>query len=130
MYFELTTSKVFKNYSSKEYINDCCIGCDEILNQLKVEIASEMSIDKNSIEIYQEDWGWALEFLKNEITYLLAISNASELEDSESLFTIYTEAIRKEKKMFFNKKVTANIELNKFFKLVLNIAKRNGFKVN
>ncbi len=130
MNFELTISKVFDNSSSREYINDCCIGGDEILNQIKNDIASEMNIDKNSIGIYQEDWGWALEFLKDKVTYLLAVSNASESEADESFFTAYTEATRKEKKMFFNKTINADVELIKFSEIVSRLLKKNGSEVN
>lgn len=130
MDFELTIPKIFNNPSSREYINDCCIGGDEILNQLQNDIASEMNIDKNSIEIYQEDWGWALEFMKDKVTYLLAVSNASESESDESFFTAYTEATRKEKKIFFNKMVDADVELIKFSEIVSRLMKKNGFKVN
>jgi len=101
MDFELKILKVFENYPSKEYINDCCIGGDEILNQLKFEIALEMNIDENLVVIYQEDWGWALELSKDKITYLLAVTNSTELEINESLFTAYSQATRKEKKLFF-----------------------------
>ena len=130
MHFELTILKVFDNSSSKEYINDCCIGGDEILDQLKDDIASEMNIDKNSIEIYQEDWGWALEFLKDKVTYLLAVSNANESEADKSFFTAYTEATRKEKKIFFNKTVDADVESIEFSEIVSRLMKKNGFEIN
>ena len=130
MDFELTIPKVFENSSSREYINDCCIGGDEILNQIKDDIASEMNIDKNLIEIYQEDWGWALEFLKDKVTYLLAVSNTNESKAGKSFFTAYTEANRKEKKIFFNKTVDADVELNRFSEIVSRLMKKNRFEVN
>jgi hypothetical protein len=130
MDFELTIPKVFEDFPSKKYINDCCIGGDEILNPLKDDIALEMNIDKSSIEIYQEDWGWALEFSKDKVTYFFAVSNASELEAVESLFTAYTQARRKEKKMFFNKTVDADVELKNFSEIVSRLSKKNGFEVN
>jgi hypothetical protein len=129
MDFELTIPKVFDN-SSREYINDCCIGGHEILDQIKDDIALEMNIDKNSIEIYQEDWGWALEFLKDKVTYLLAVGNTNESKDGKSFFTAYTEATRKEKKILFNKTVKAEVELIKFSESVSRLMKKNGFEVN
>jgi hypothetical protein len=128
--FEFTTAKVFQNSPSKKYINDCCVGGDEILNQIKNDIALEMNVDEDSIEIYQEDWGWALEFLKDNIAYLLAVNNASEFESSEALFTAFTQATRKEKGIFFNKNTAAEIELKNFSAVVQSAAKKNGFKVN
>jgi hypothetical protein len=129
MNFELTVSKVF-DASSREYINDCCVGGDEILSEIKDDIALEINIDKNSLEIYQEDWGWALEFLKDKVTYLLAVSNTSESKAGKSFFTAYTEANRKEKKLFFSKTIEAENELSDFSELVLRLAKKNGFEVN
>ena len=103
MDFEWIVPRMFKDVREKKYINPCCVGCDEILNELKPHIAAQMKTDENSITIYQEDWGWALEFSKDEVDYLLAVNNSSEAEIVETHFSAYTEATRKEKGFVFDK---------------------------
>lgn len=129
MEFEWTVPKTFADIPEREYINDCCIGCDDVLNQLKPEIAVQTKVDDNQFAIYQEDWGWALEFSKDEVFYFLGISNAGKIE-KKTLFTIQIEANRKIKKLLFTKKVEAANELTEFAEIVSNIAVKNGFEVS
>jgi hypothetical protein len=128
MDFEWTVPRMFKDLREKNYINPCCVGCDEILNQLKPEIAARMNVDENSITIYQEDWGWALEFSKGEVDYLLAVSNSTEAEIEETLFSAYTDATRREKGFFFDKNVEAIGENENFSSIVAASVEKNGFK--
>jgi hypothetical protein len=128
MDFEWIVPRIFKDVREKKYINPCCIGGDEILNELKPEVAARMKTDENSITIYQEDWGWALEFSKDKVDYLLAVSNASEAESDETIFSAYAEATRKEKGFFFDKKIEAKDELENFSRIISNSAEKNGFK--
>lgn len=130
MDFELKVPKIFKDDAEKQYINDCCIGCDEILEQIKPGIASEMNIDENSIEIYQEDWGWALEFAKGKEDYLLALNNTEILEDNKTVFMAYTQVTRKEKGFLLNKVVDADDENDKFSAIVSKIIKKNKFETD
>lgn len=129
MDFEWTVLKTFTDIPEREYINDCCFGCDEILNQIKPEIASAMKIDAEKITIYQEDWGWALEFSKDDIFYFLGLNNVGESENKTD-FTVLFEATKKVKKFLFTKSVEATSELNEFIEIITNIAKKNGFEVN
>lgn len=126
MDFEWLVPKLFNDISEKTYINQCCVGGDEILELIKSDIASTMKIDAGEICIYQEDWGWALEFTKNEIVYLLAVSNCCETKNDRTLFSAYTEAARKEKS-FFGKIVDAGVELDEFSKCVEMSVDKNGF---
>ena len=119
---------MFKDVREKNYINPCCVGCDEILDQLKPEIAAQMNLNENSITIYQEDWGWALEFSKENVDYLLAVNNSSETETEVTHFSAYTEATRKEKGFFFAKNVEAKDELANFSQIISKAAEKNGFK--
>ena len=128
MDFEWLVPRMFKNIRERKYINLCCVGCDVILNELKPEIAEQMNLDENPITIYQEDWGWALEFSKNGIDYLLAVSNSSEAESDETLFSAYTEATRKEKGLFLDKRVDTQDELESFSRIVSKSAEKIGFK--
>lgn len=128
MDFEWTVPKIFADISEREYINPCCIGGDEVLNQLKPEIASQMNIDKSRIEIYQEDWGWALEFSKNDVFYFLGVNNNYESGDQTD-FAVNIEATRKVKKFLFTKSVEATEELNEFATIVSKIARKNNFEI-
>ena len=124
MDFEWTVPKTFANIPEREYINDCCIGGDEVLNQIKPEIASAMKIDAEKITIYQEDWGWALEFSKDDIFYFLGLNNVGESENKTD-FTVLFEATKKVKKFLFTKSIEASSELNEFIEFINNIAKKN-----
>nr|HQU86682.1 hypothetical protein [Pyrinomonadaceae bacterium] len=126
MDFEWTVSRVFSDIPEREYINDCCIGGDEILAQIKPEIARLMNIDVSLIEIYQEDWGWALEFAKDDVFYFLGIGKTAELE-SETLFTVNLETHRNIKGFLLNKKVEAAEELKILGKLLSEIAESLNF---
>lgn len=129
MDFQWTIRKIFADIPEREYINDCCFGGDEVLNQIKPEIASGMKIDESKITIYQEDWGWALEFSKDDIYYFLGLNNVGETEGKTD-FTVLFEATKKVKKFLFTKSVDATGELNEFIEIITNIAKKNGFEVN
>ncbi len=128
MEFEWTISKLFADLPEKEYINPCCISCDEILNEIKNDIADEMQINENQIVIYQEDWGWALEFTIDDVAYLLAVSNSEEITAGKTAFNGYTRATRNKKGFFFDKPVEAEIESDNFSDVVKKIAKRKGFE--
>lgn len=129
MGFEWTVPQVFIDIPEREYINDCCTGGDDVLAQFKDAITSQMNFDKNKITIYQEDWGWVLEFAKDEVFYFLGISNAGEVEN-KTLFTVQIEVNKKVKKFLFTKKIEAANELKEFAEMVSRIAKSNGFEVN
>lgn len=128
MNFDWTVSEVFTDIPEREYINDCCIGGDEILNRLKSEIASQMGVDLGKVTIYQEDWGWALEFSKDEVFYLLGLNNNYEGGDKTE-FTINIEANKRVKKFLFTKSVEATEEVSTFSKVLNDIAKNSGFQV-
>lgn len=129
MELEWIVPKIFSDIPERQYINECCIGCDDALNQLKSEIAKQMKIDENQLAVYQEDWGWALEFSKDEVFYFLGISNSEEIEN-KTLFTVQIEANRIIKKFLFTKKVEAANELTEFAEIVSHTAKINGFEVS
>ena len=128
MDFEWTVTKIFADIPERGYINPCCIGGDEVLNLLKPEISLQMKVDESQIEIYQEDWGWALEFSKDDVFYSLGLNNVSEADD-KSEFTVVIEANRTVKKFLFTKSVEATDELNEFARVVSNIARKNNFEV-
>lgn len=128
MEFEWTISKLYADLPEKEYINPCCIGCDEILAEIKNDIANEMQINESQIVIYQEDWGWALELTKDNIDYFLGLSNYNISEIGETSFGVQIQATKREKGLFFNKTVDAEVELDNFAEIVSRIAKSKGFE--
>lgn len=129
MNFEWTVTKVFADIPEREYINPCCIGGDEILNQIKPDISTSMNIAESQIAIYQEDWGWALEFSKDDVYYFLGV-NSNYNGGGKTDFTVDVEANRKVKNFFFSKKVEAAKELHLFAEILSNIAKKRGFEMN
>lgn len=129
MDFELSTAKDFADLSERNYINDCCVGGDEILDQFKPDISSEMSVEKDSIEINQEDWGWTLGFVKDEVNYLLGISNYNLSETDKTIFSVSVDATMKVKGFFASKNVEAETKTYSFYNIVVNIAEKKGFEV-
>jgi len=128
MDFEWWVPKIFNDDSEKDYINHCCIGGDEVLEQLKPEIASAMEIAADEVKVFQEDWGWAMEFLKDEVFYLLAVNNSEFSENGKTLFNWYTQATKKAKDLFLDKTIDAAAEYKKFSEIVLHSAQKNGFE--
>lgn len=54
MPYALTFRKPFKITNSEQYINECCIGGDLVLDQLLPALKESY----DDIEANQEDWGW------------------------------------------------------------------------
>lgn len=129
MDFEWTIPKTFSDIPERNYINPCCVGCDEVLARLKPNIASQMNIDEEKISIYQEDWGWAMEFSEDGVFYFLGVSNI-ETKQEETVFTVNFEAKRMEKRFFFSKKIAAADKQREFSEMLTEIALICGFQVN
>jgi hypothetical protein len=106
--------------SKEEYINECCQYCDVILHLIKPEITNIFQID--NIEIEQEDWGWYLFFIKNNLHYNLNISfNDEEPKSNEFVFYYFVNKV--EKKFIFSKNVEVEEETKMFgdkIKAILN----------
>jgi hypothetical protein len=47
----------------EEYINDCCIGGDIVLNQLLLALRARYGDQRAD----QEDWGWFIWFRKGDV---------------------------------------------------------------
>lgn len=127
MDFEIQVRQAFTANPEKKYINDCCVGGDEILNKLKDEIASSMKMEVRNMTFYQEDWGWALEFSKNDFFYFLGISNLLEAHEDQTYFSVGTNAKRQVKKLIFNQLVEDDSESKKFSEIVKRSAEKAGF---
>jgi hypothetical protein len=63
MPYELTFSKVVPIRDREDYINECCVGGDAVVDYLLPFVKGAYEdIDSN-----QEDWGWFIWFCKGEI---------------------------------------------------------------
>ncbi len=109
--------------SNEEYINECCQYCDVLLNLIKPEIIKNLQI--SSIEIEQEDWGWYLFFIKDNLHYNLNISfNDEDSKSNEFVFYYFVNKV--EKKFIFSKKVEVEEETQKFGDKIKAILKNYG----
>ena len=112
-----------------EYINSCCEFCDLILEKIKSAISKKMNINSSIIVIGQEDWGWLLEFQKNEFFYNLCISYQDKDEAKAHNFVVTVEAQKLEKGFFFNRKIESETESGEFAKIIEAIARENRIEV-
>ena len=69
-----------------------------------------------------------MEFVVDAVVYMLAVSNTNESIGNESLFTAFTQAVRRKKGLFFYKNVDAVAELKNFSQIVSKAAEKNGFE--
>jgi hypothetical protein len=128
MDFELETDKVFSSGDKEKYINECCVGCDEILEALAPTFAKRFGVEQETFAIYQEDWGWALEFEKDGVAYHTGIANQSNASGL-ILFRVVGEAQRKEKGWIFTKRVKADTESAELATVVVAAAEAAGFDI-
>lgn len=128
MDFELLSERIYAGDGDEKYINDCCVGGDEILNSLALHLAGHFGVPPEKLAIYQEDWGWALEFEKDGVSYHTGVANQSN-EDGQTLFRVVGEAQRKEKGWIFSKTVAAEAESAELAKSVVAAAETAGFQI-
>lgn len=123
------TLKHLKRDSKIVYINDCGEFCDVILEVIKPGIAEEMNIELQAIVTGQEDWGWYLEFQKDDIFYELDISYQKRDAKDAHQFGVTFDAWKKEKGFIFERKLPAETELQKFTKAVSSTATQNEIEI-
>lgn len=128
MDFELIAARILTPANDEKYINDCCIGCDEIIDALAPTFADHFGIPREKIVVYQEDWGWAMELEKDGIAYHTGIANQSA-EEGRTVFRVVGEAQRKEKGWIFTKHVRAEPESEELANVVSAAAKNAGFEI-
>jgi len=109
--------------SNEDYINECCQNCDVLLSLIKTDIIKEFQI--NNIGIGQEDWGWYLVFIKDNLNYNLHLSfNYEQSELSEFIFYCFVNKV--EKKFLFSKKIEVPEETSIFEERVKLILEKLG----
>jgi hypothetical protein len=63
MPYELSFSKQLPHIDREQYINDCCIGGDLVVNQLLPSVQARYT----DVQTEQEDWGWFIWFRKGNV---------------------------------------------------------------
>jgi hypothetical protein len=63
MPYEVTFTRRVPVLDREEYINECCVGGDAVVNHLLPQIESRYP----DIETNQEDWGWFIWFRKGPV---------------------------------------------------------------
>ena len=124
--------RIFNNLESDpniDYINSCCEFCDLILEKIKAGIGRKMNAEPDEFIIEQEDWGWLLEFQREELLYLLSISYREKDEENAHNFGVVIEVKEKKSGFFFNRHIENENETEKFAKIAEAIAKEQDFEV-
>jgi hypothetical protein len=63
MPYEVSFTKKVTHLDREEYINDCCVGGDAVVNQLLPSVRARYT----DIQTNQEDWGWFIWFRKGQV---------------------------------------------------------------
>jgi hypothetical protein len=113
-----------------DYINKCCEYCDVVLEKIKNDLAEKAGLEPGGIVVRQEDWGWYLEFQKDEIIYVLSINYQDRDANGARHFGVVFEAQKTEKGFIFNRKVEAPRECDEFANITEAVAKQNNFQVS
>lgn len=106
-------SKVVQIVAPDQYINDCCIGGDVVLDCLLPALRERYG---NNLQSNQEDWGWFAWF--KESGTRLAIDICTD-DAEDGAFQIHLTASRP--CFFFGPKIQDTPELEQLWKLVLSL---------
>ena len=89
MPYEISFTRAVAILDREQYINECCIGGDLVVNQLLPSVRDRYT----DIQTNQEDWGWFIWFRKDHVR--LAIDVYTE-DPEEGVFKIHlTSRIKK-----------------------------------
>jgi hypothetical protein len=61
--YEVSFTKRVAQLDREDYINDCCVGGDAVVNQLLPSVRARYA----DIQTNQEDWGWFIWFRKGDV---------------------------------------------------------------
>ena len=76
MPYEISFTKRVPILDREQYINDCCIGGDVVVDQLLVSVQSRYA----DVQTNQEDWGWFIWFRKGKVRLAIDVFT----DDSEA----------------------------------------------
>lgn len=127
--YHLRTFENLKPDPNIKYINECCKFCDVVLEILKGKISRKLSVLPENLITGQEDWGWYLEFEKDNVFYNLGISYWERDEESAYNFGLTVEAVKLKKGFLFNRRFEAAEECEEFAEMAEKIAKENDFEI-
>src|SRR5262245_59550463 len=71
MPYELSFAKRVPLLDRSQYINDCCIGGDAVVNRLLPAVRAHY----NEIQTNQEDWGWFIWCVKGPVKLAIDVFN-------------------------------------------------------
>lgn len=111
------------------YTNRCGEFCDALLEKIKSALAKEMQVESQAIVIGQEDWGWYLEFQKDQVHYELDVSYQERNAENAHQFGVTVDAQKIVKRIVFNRKTLAKDELREFAEAIVSVAKRNSIEI-
>ena len=89
MPYEISFSKPVTIVDREQYINDCCIGGDIVVDQLLPAVRARYT----DIETNQEDWGWFIWFRKDGVR--LAIDVHTDDADAGAFRIRLTSRVKK-----------------------------------
>ena len=69
MPYEVSFAKQLQVVDREQYINECCIGGDVVLNHLLPSVRARYT----DVQTNQEDWGWFIWFRKGEVRLAIDI---------------------------------------------------------
>jgi hypothetical protein len=82
MPYEVSFAKRVPIVDRNQYINDCCIGGDAVVDQLLPSVRANYT----DVQTHQEDWGWFIWFRKGNVR--LAIDVFTD-DPAEGIFRVH-----------------------------------------
>lgn len=111
MPYELSFKKRLPAVDRGQYINECCVGGDVVVDQLLPAVRSRYA----DIETNQEDWGWFIWFRDGDVR--LAIDVFTDDPD-EAAFRVHL--VSRMKRLIVRDKVVDTPELEQLKTLVVS----------
>jgi hypothetical protein len=109
MPYEVSFKKPVPLLDREEYINECCVGGDAVVNRLLPSIQARHT----DIQTNQEDWGWFIWFRMGNVR--LAIDVFTD-DSQEGQFRIHLTS--RTRRLFLFERVTDTAELEDLRSLV------------
>ena len=109
MPYEVSFKKPVPLLDREEYINECCVGGDAVVNRLLPSIQARHT----DIQTNQEDWGWFIWFRMGNVR--LAIDVFTD-DSQEGWFRIHLTS--RTRRLFLFERVTDTAELEDLRSLV------------
>jgi len=109
MPYEMSFSKRVPLLEREEYINECCVGGDAVVNRLLPLIKARYA----DVQTNQEDWGWFIWFRKDNVR--LAVDIFTD-DPGEGMFRI--QLTSRAKRFFLPDKINDTPELEELREII------------